>query len=209
MPDTIKEIKGGAFQNCTSLEKVTFAEGLNKIGVWAFYGCVSLKSISVPASVDVIGQGAFSLCSGITRFDVASDNKSYKSLDGVIYDKEVKKLLIYPLGNTATEFTVPNGVVKINNASFSECQYIVKVILSSSVENIGDHAFRRCPNLTTVTLSESLKRIGVGSFYECKALKTVNYPGSKEKWDDDEQMDLANTWDKGTGSVTINYDYKG
>ena len=80
--------------------------------------------------------------------------------------------------------------------------------MASTVENIADHAFRRCKNLSVVTLSEALTRIGVGSFYECTSLKTVNYPGTKEKWEDEEQMELGNTWDRGAGDYTINYDYK-
>lgn len=209
IPDTVKEINGGAFQSCTSLEEIIFSEGLEKIEVWAFYGCISLTQVTIPATVDVIGQGSFSLCSGITSFTVAGENENYKSVDGVIYNSDMTTLVIYPIGKTSASFTVPEGVKTINNASFSECQYLKTVVMASTVENVADHAFRRCKNLTTVTLSKSLTRLGVGSFYECTSLKTVNYPDTKEKWEDEEQMELANTWDRGAGSYTVNYNYKG
>lgn len=208
-PKSVNEIGGGAFQGCTGLNEVAFSEGLTKIGVWAFYGCTSLTKISFPASVEIIGQGSFSLCSGITSYSVASGNKKFVAKDDVLYNSDMTTLLIYPIGKTSTSFTVPQGVKTINNASFSDCQNIVTVKMASTVENIADHAFRRCSKLTTVTLSESLTRIGVGSFYECTALKTVNYPGTKEKWEDEEQMELGNTWDRGAGDYDINYDYKG
>ncbi len=209
IPDTVKEINGGAFQNCTGLTEINFSEGLVKIEVWAFYGCTSLTKVSIPASVQTVGQGAFSLCSGITSFTVADGNESYVAKDGVLYNSDMTTLLIYPIGKTAESFTVPEGVKTINNASFSECPFIKTITMASTVENIADHAFRRCSNLSVVTLSESLTRIGVGSFYECTSLKTVNYPGTKEKWEDEEQMELGNTWDRGAGKYTINYDYKG
>ncbi len=209
LPSKMKEIHGGAFQGCTGIEELILPEGLVKIETFAFYGCTSLKTVTIPKEVSYIGQNAFAKCSSVDEYKVDEENDYFKSIDGVIYDKDVETLLIYPIGNRRTSYKVQEGVTKIYNSSFEECKYLETVTMASTVENVADHAFRRCSNLSTVTLSKSLKRLGVGSFYECTALKTVNYPGTEENWKNEDEMDLSNTWDRGTGKYTINYEYKG
>lgn len=49
-----------AFDNCTSLEKMSLKSGTKEIGDYCFRGCTALKRIEIPKTVTVIGQGAFS-----------------------------------------------------------------------------------------------------------------------------------------------------
>lgn len=51
IPNQVKNIWGGAFENCTFLEHITLHEGLEEIGWDAFRGCIEMKEIEIPATV--------------------------------------------------------------------------------------------------------------------------------------------------------------
>lgn len=55
IPNQVKNIWGGAFENCTFLEHITLHEGLEEIGCDAFRGCIEMKEIEIPATVKKLG----------------------------------------------------------------------------------------------------------------------------------------------------------
>lgn len=59
LPDSVLEIKSGAFKDCAGLKKITLSKSLLKIGAEAFSGCKALSSVLIPDSVLSIGKNAF------------------------------------------------------------------------------------------------------------------------------------------------------
>lgn len=55
IPNQVKNIWRGAFENCTFLEHITLHEGLEEIGWDAFRGCIEMKEIEIPATVKKLG----------------------------------------------------------------------------------------------------------------------------------------------------------
>ena len=138
LDEGIVEINGGAFQGCTNLTSVTFPESLRVIDTFAFYGCTSLESIYINANISKIGQNAFALCTKLAGIEVDEENKTYRSIDGVLYSSDLKTLDIYPAGKTDANITLPDGVERINNAAFGENQYIVSVKSPKGFTEIDD-----------------------------------------------------------------------
>ena len=62
----LKNIGEGAFGSCTKLNNVTFPDSLTSIGNAAFSGCIVLARIVFPANVTSIGSSAFADCSALT-----------------------------------------------------------------------------------------------------------------------------------------------
>ena len=64
IPDSVVEICESCFQECTTLQRVTFgAEStLERIGAQAFCGVMNLESLSIPDSVVELGKACFSGC---------------------------------------------------------------------------------------------------------------------------------------------------
>ena len=60
-PPSLKYIGGSAFDDCSSLEKISLP-GLDRIDQNAFSGCTSLKEVRIPSTLQNIGDGAFSGC---------------------------------------------------------------------------------------------------------------------------------------------------
>ena len=60
----LKIIGKDSFRNCNSLTKMTFPEGLEKIGFYSFWE-TGLETIEFPVSLRTIAQGAFNGCKSL------------------------------------------------------------------------------------------------------------------------------------------------
>jgi len=66
----------------------------------------------------------------------------------------------------------------IKSETFSYCEELKTVTLSSDVRTIESNAFDGCINLNKLTLKEGLETIGVQAFYNCSNLTSVRLPKS-------------------------------
>ena len=84
----------------------------------------------------------------LSCINVTADNPAYSSVDDILYDKNMTKLICVP--------SVKNG----------------KFVVPSSVTNIGRNAFGGCKNLDVV-IDNSRENVKVGedAFYGCKSVK--------------------------------------
>jgi hypothetical protein len=195
-----------AFAICERLASITIAEGLERIESMAFYAS-TLPYIDLPSTVvcisssvdDYRAMGAFFYCDELTAINVDEDNPVFASLDGVLYDKAMSKLLLYPSGRPDASFTVPNTVNTLDNYSFFNSRYLVSitipgnvntinssafseghalasVIIENGLTSIGDRAFDVCYELDSVSLPESLTSIGDNAFWGDRSLASIEFP---------------------------------
>ena len=62
LPDSVTEIREGAFSGCEYLERIRLSTRLLVIRKNAFQNCISLSDIALPASLQEIDKAAFSAC---------------------------------------------------------------------------------------------------------------------------------------------------
>ncbi|MBE6641630.1 MAG: hypothetical protein E7619_08585, partial [Ruminococcaceae bacterium] len=169
---SITEMRTYAFYNCRKLTSLYLAEGVTVIGNYAFYNCSSLESVSVPSSVTSISENAFGACTALTSIDVAADNAAYTDEDGVLFSKDMKTLVVYPAGKTATSYSIPVGVETIASYAFSYEDSLKSVTIPEGVTTVGDRSFYYCSSLTGISLPASLTSI-TGRAFTCSALASV------------------------------------
>ena len=173
IPDSVTSIGGSAFKGCTSLSKVDLPKMLTTIEAGTFRGCTSLKEIIIPDSVIKILDHAFSNCislesitigSGVESLDdewiascrrlenitVSPENKTYSSVDGVLFNKDKSELSAYPIGNKRSSYTIPDGVEKIGKKAFYGCRYIESLTIPVSVAEIEASALGNCYDIRAV-----------------------------------------------------------
>ncbi|MBR5189864.1 MAG: leucine-rich repeat domain-containing protein, partial [Paludibacteraceae bacterium] len=89
------------------------------IGESAFYYAQALKSVTLPKTINQIDKSAFYGCSSLEQIIIDENNPSFKSIDNILYNKEITTLLVCPA--TKTEVIIPNSVTKIGEGAFYYC----------------------------------------------------------------------------------------
>lgn len=141
IPKSVTYIGDYAFHWCLKLEEVKIPENVTYIGEGAFVDC-ALKSIHIPASVSEIGSYAFAYCKDLSEISVAEGNAHYVVVDGVLFTKDMKTLLLYPSGGDEQSYIVPDGVETIvRDAFLVDCTALNSVTFPESVTAIEEDAF--------------------------------------------------------------------
>lgn len=126
------------------LEDVVISDTVTTILNDAFYNCSNLKSISIGKKVSKIDEVWLYNNPLLQSITVDKDNKYFSSVDGVLFNKDQTKLLIFPSSNNITSYFIPSSVVHIGYNSFTQTKYLEEVIVSSTVTTIDVYAFNDC-----------------------------------------------------------------
>lgn len=149
IPASVRRIEAAAFQDCSSLQSVTFQKGssllvigrhcFDKYYFGAFSDCTSLKSIEIPASVTTIEVSAFSYCSslGTVTFEQGSKLEAIEGRLGNVYHHGAfagcSRLTIDASNCTYLE--------NIGEAAFYYCKLTLFKIKRNSPPSCGSQAF--------------------------------------------------------------------
>jgi len=194
MADSVKGLGEGTFQMCTSLKEISFSENFQYVGP-AFYGCSSLESVKLPRGIQIIYKNTFGRCpkladlyipatctkmqdnigaENLKNYFVDPENKVWKSIDGVLFNKSGTRLEKYPPGRPNGPYTVPSGTVIIGEDAF-EYANVSEVTLPETVTTIQKGAFSSC-KLSAIHLPSSLTQIGYFAFWFCPNLSSITIP---------------------------------
>ncbi len=139
-----------------------------------------IETITIGPHVSEIAECAFVYCKNLKAIKVDPANEHYTDVDGVLYTKDMKTLLLFPVahetnGERTRAYTVPQGVERLARNSFYKCDSLENVILPESLKEIGNMAFFKCWALKLVDLPESLKTLGSDAFSYCTGMKYAFY----------------------------------
>ncbi len=194
IPAGVKELYY-TFADCTSLEDVTFAEGLERIA-GGFWGCTALQGIQLPSTVTDLDY-AFSGCTKLNEVNLSSGvvymSNAFEGCTG-LQQIELPETILYIRsafrGCTAlASIELPAGVVDLYGAFFG-CTKIRSIVIPDGFTGNGDYryrgknftasmasAFENCTSLNSASLSSSLEAIGSNAFKSCTALTGITVPG--------------------------------
>ncbi len=169
-----------------------------EIGMQMFYFCGALTKLTLPLSTVSIAANAFegSLLESLT---VPEGNTLYKTVDGVLFDYDMKQLLKYPALKTGADYVVPQTVSVIGDNAFQSASKLFNITLPDGLTDIGEYAFSNsylksvasmpssmhaigtrafsgCQKLTSAVLPSSVEDMGTGVFMGCTALKAIAVP---------------------------------
>lgn len=217
---TTLSIGSNAFYNCQSLTEIRFPDYTTKIDQQAFHSCIHLKSVYFPASLNeiflemsVATSGLFYNCNELEAIEVAAENTTFASVDGILYGRTydehsrqylITDLLICPYGKKGT-VELPSSVRVIHSYAFAGNALTSDPMAPSITEitfkpldqmydeeqgklvpgtlEVQHHAFYYNYNIQKVTFPEGTTYIGENAFYWNRALTQVNIPSTVTKID--------------------------
>ena len=191
-----------AFYYNNYLTSLVIPEGVSSIGDYAIgsnYN-VAFTSITIPDSLTEFGANPFHGCKNGTEFIISDQHPALELIDGVLFTKADKKLILYPHTLNAEEYEIPKGTKIIGEGAFQDCRSLTSVVLPKglttiekrafyytihlasvkmpkTVTTIGDEAFAYC-DFASIVIPNNVTSIGRGAFLSCMELESVDIPNS-------------------------------
>ena len=153
--NSVKSIGKSAFCYCYNLKTVTIPNSVTTIGDEAFRDCSGLTSVTIGRSVTSIGTNAFQCGSNLEYIEVDKGNQNYSSADGILFNKDITTLYIYPASKPGSDYVIPNSVTTIDANAFLFCKNLTSVTIPKAVTTIGEHAFSSCHKLEGISVDKS------------------------------------------------------
>lgn len=139
----------------------------------------TLRTLNLPASIDSFYYNAFSEGHVLTAINIDLANPYYASKDGVMYNKDMTKLVKFPTARDASNYTFPQSVTEVGRYAFSWCTGTKNIVIPETIDTINEGAFYSCPNLSSITIMNP-----ECSFYDY--------------WNDGDGITICNTYDDTT-----------
>lgn len=138
LPSTLKSIGSGAFNNCSALRKVTFAEGstLQTIGSTAF-SSAAFTSFSLPKTVESIDSYAFQWCSSLTNFTIEEDSKLVS----------IGERAFTGCSALTGRIKFPNCLNSIGDSAFGSCDKLKIAEFKNENTTLGNYVFHESNTL--------------------------------------------------------------
>ncbi len=131
-------------------------------------------TFNMPDTVEMIAYYSFMHCFYLENIEVGEGNSYYSSINGVLFNKEKTKLIVYPIGKKDESYTIPAGVTEISAFSFINSYNLLDVVIGEDVETIAEGAFAYS-KLENITISDCVKNIEIGAFCENIKLRKINF----------------------------------
>ncbi len=174
----------GDDKNVTVPKKIMGVE-VTKVEVTAFDNAYldddvknSVETINIPSTVKTLSGDVFDELPALSAVKVDSDNKKFKDIDGILYNKKGTAIIRCPEGygsfisnGSGGEFILPESVTSVEKGAFENVSGLSKVVINPVFDgegkeekiSIGDDVFDGCENLRNVTVYSKAVDFGENS----------------------------------------------
>lgn len=174
LPNELVEIKDHAFYHCESLTSINLSNTIKSIGDFAFAYCHKLEVFYIPSSLTNLGYGALDEQDSLTKFEVGSDNKHFKSYNSCLYSFDLKTLIRVPQTMSTIEFS--KEIDTIGSGAFYKCQNFTSLVLPETITSIESYAFYFMNKIYQLNVPDSVTTIEEGAFENMEELIYVHLP---------------------------------
>ncbi|MBR1593342.1 MAG: leucine-rich repeat protein [Alloprevotella sp.] len=178
------DIPDGLFEGLSTIENVTFAGGVERIGYHAFAYNPSLKSVSITGAKQ-IDEEAFSWCEGLQSVALGEGVKSVgraafancPALETLTMAEGLDSIAarVFAENEKLTFEKLPASLRYLGDEAFSGIA-VERVTIPASV-TFGRGVFAKCSNLTEATLEDGLTEVADSLFYQT-SLWQLDVPAS-------------------------------
>lgn len=180
-------IQHEAFNNADGYKvtSVLIPNTVHTIQNYAFSNSEILTAAYIGSGVTSFGEEVFYNCRGLTEIVVHSDNPSYTSIDGVLYDEAMTNLIKCPSGK-AGSVTIPDTVTLLSWHAFDACRNLEQLTIGRGITAIGPYTFQDSTSLVTLNFASGSALVSIGdwAFASCQSLVAIDLPSNLEVIED-------------------------
>lgn len=147
-------------------DNVILPDSLETIGNNVFSDDV--MNVHISKSVKSIGTARV-----VKSFTVDAKNPYFKAVDDVLFTKDGKTLVAYPMQKEGRDYVVPDGVERIAEQAFYRAQYPSTISLPEGLKIIDKEAFKNCYNLYEASWPMTLEYIMDAAYDGCENLSAI------------------------------------
>ena len=188
----------------------------------AFIGNKNIKKIILGKNVKHFDDGALNYmtigegCTELEKIIVSKENKYYKSVNGVLYNKKGTKLVVYPAKKSGSTYKLPSTVNYIGCWAFMGNESLKNITIDENVTKIDEGAFKGT-KIEHIELSGGKADAGkklklmMDAFAQCSNLKEITggYRVSETGWLTFELCKILQNMDIGKGLEKLDYSFGG
>ena len=128
-----------------------------------YTGCLALKTVTVPKKMKTVN-GIMKGVSSLVEWKAEADCENFKAVDGVLFSKDGKTLINYPMQKTGDTYTIPSDVETIGLniggtntyaiGGFTSNTKLKKIVIPKSVRTISAASFYKCTSISSLTFEK-------------------------------------------------------
>ncbi|MCR5505889.1 MAG: leucine-rich repeat domain-containing protein [Bacilli bacterium] len=199
VPKNVTAILDNTFQNCASLQKVTFYGPINDDDIVPGsdeegFTHIDKDGNEVPGTlvgIADIRSNAFSGDSALATINWVDKNNTVHGNNGEFtFPRSLQTTNIDSFnlndnrtfqGSAASKITIANNTTAIGSYAFSEMSELTTVEFAehSSLRNIGSNAFENDIKLESFSVPSSVTNLGSSSFRNCYSLNSIDFNGAE------------------------------
>lgn len=184
LPDSVKHVGGYAFRSCARLESLTLGTGVQDFGYYTYMN----DGLDFDAS-----QLPVYTCRRLKEINVAEGNSYFKSIDGVLYGREIcgidygegSVLYCVPLAYVGSSFESADSTRIVAPYALHYQTNLTSAKFNEGVENIGKAAFYNSTKLLSVSLPSTVKHIGAGILLSCAKVNAFTIDEANKTYSSD------------------------
>lgn len=108
----------------------------------------TVETLYIPETLKNLEYTGITYCSRLKKIEVAENNEYFASVDGVLFDKSISNLLIYPTGKEETSFAISDTIKQLGESVFERNTNLTDVLIPASVTSIGKAPFNDNSKIT-------------------------------------------------------------
>ena len=168
IPESISDIKSGAFQSNLDINKIIINTDLKHIENKAFSQCHNLQEIDL-TGIESIGSYAFESCHMIQTVEFGIN---LRKIDSYAFQNCGKLSTVI--------FTTTQDSYYLEMYSFYSCPELANVTFSKSLQYIEDHSFANCISLKSLIFPSTLEYLGDYCF-EFSGIEAISFEDEDEE----------------------------
>ena len=162
LPSSVVYIGYHAFYECSMLTSVTMPGIVKFYDEDYIFDGTKLISLALPKTLKYLRSSMFRYMSNLNSITVEEGNESYKSVEGVMYDKNMTKIVGFPAKKGGT-YTIPATITTVTSGSFPNDVSIDELIVPATVTKIENSAFGSYPNIKKLTIEDGNSELTLGT----------------------------------------------